>query len=416
MKKKVFLTVVLVALIGVFSFANVTLNFIEVLTSPARTRLLKEIIADFEKLNPDIKINLISPPYEQADQKANLMLNTNQPLDIIEVRDYTVKQYINNGKLENLENYLVDWEHNDTLTFVANKAARTVEDTAYLVPQFFFIKGLFIRTDILEELGVNYIPKTLSELVELCIDITDPDKNQYGFGFRGKSWEFKFSDLFATSFLSDIDPSNIYKTKTGEVYFDDPRAIEGLRMYVRLFEKAVPSDGINWGFNEQVNSFVSGTTPFLIQDPDTVALVDDMLGRDYYTVVPVPIGPSGKAYMDYGFSGLGIPSYSQHKEEAWEFIKYISSPEVNAYFSKNYGPLPVHTSTYEEDPYFSSGVYTAWSYMMDHPETYIFATYPLNSEKWPGWPEIHQQDMQSVLLGNMTIEEAAEKWTEFWEE
>lgn len=416
MKKKVFLTVVLVALIGVFSFAEVTLNFIEVLTSPARTRLLKEIIADFEKLNPDIKINLISPPYEQADQKANLMLNTNQPLDIIEVRDYTVKQYVNNGKLENLENYLVDWEHNDTLTFVANKAARTVEDTAYLVPQFFFIKGLFVRTDILEELGVNYVPKTLSELVELCIDITDPNKNQYGFGFRGKSWEFKFSDLFATSFLSDIDPSNIYKTKTGEVYFDDPRAIEGLRMYVRLFENAVPSDGINWGFNEQVNSFVSGTTPFLIQDPDTVALVDDMLGRDYYTVVPVPVGPSGKAYMDYGFSGLGIPSYSQHKEEAWEFIKYISSPEVNAYFSKNYGPLPVHTSTYEEDPYFSSGVYTAWSYMMNHPETYIFATYPLNSEKWPGWPEIHQQDMQSVLLGNMTIEEAAEKWTEFWEE
>jgi multiple sugar transport system substrate-binding protein len=161
-------------LIGVFSFGVVTLNFIEVLTSPARTQVIKEIIADFEAKNPDIKINLISPPYEQADQRATLMLNTNQALDIIEVRDYTVKQFVNNGKLENLESYLARWEHNDTLTFVANQAARTVDDTAFIVPQFFFIKGLFVRTDVLEELGVNYIPKTMSELVELCIEITDP--------------------------------------------------------------------------------------------------------------------------------------------------------------------------------------------------------------------------------------------------
>ena len=414
MKKRVFISLLLVMLIGVFSFGVVTLNFIEVLTSPARTQVIKEIIADFEAKNPDIKINLISPPYEQADQRATLMLNTTQALDIIEVRDYTVKQFVNNGKLENLESYLSGWEHNDTLTFVANQAARTVDNTAFIVPQFFFIKGLFVRTDVLEELGVNYIPKTMSELVELCIEITDPDKNQFGFGFRGKSWEFKFSDLIATSFLSDIDAANIYKTQSGDVYFDDPRALEGLKMYVRLFEGGVPADGINWGFNEQVNAFVSGITPFLIQDPDTVALVDEMLGREYYTVVPVPVGPSGKAYLDYGFSGLGIPSYSKHKEEAWEFIKYISSPEVNAYYSKSYGPLPIHSSTYENDPYFSSGVYTAWSYMMSHPEKYVFASYPLDSEKWPGWPEIHQQDMQSLLLGYTTIEAVAAKWAEYW--
>jgi len=405
-------------LIGVLSFsasAKVTLNFIEVLTSLERTNLLKGIISDFETLYPDIHINLISPPYEQADQKVTLMLNTNQPLDIVEVRDYTIQQYVNNKKLLNLESNLASWPDSSTLLPIAWQAARTVDNTAYIVPQDFFIKALFYRKDILEKLGINYVPKTMSELFEICKEITDPSKNQYGFAFRGKSWEFIFSDLISGSFLDDLDVNNIYRKTDGKVYFNDPRAVQGLKLYIRFFKETTPKDGINWGFNEQVNAFVSGTTPFLIQDPDTVALLDKMLGREKYMVAPVPVGPSGKAYPDYGFAGLGIPSYSKHKKEAWKFIEYISSPKVNAYFCRNYGPLPVHSVTYETDSYFSTGVYLAWAYMMEYPEKYVFSKYPLNSSKWPGWPQVHEVDMQSLLLGKVSIEEVVDRWAKYWQ-
>jgi len=38
------------------------------------------------------------------------MLNSNQELDIIEVRDHTVKQYVNNDKLVDLSSYMSNWE------------------------------------------------------------------------------------------------------------------------------------------------------------------------------------------------------------------------------------------------------------------------------------------------------------------
>jgi multiple sugar transport system substrate-binding protein len=99
--------ILLVAFTLLFSAAasaqTITLNMLEVITSPERTALLNTLIAEYEALNPNIKINLISPPYEQSDQKATLMLNTNQPLDIVEVRDYTVKQFVNNNKLTVVE-------------------------------------------------------------------------------------------------------------------------------------------------------------------------------------------------------------------------------------------------------------------------------------------------------------------------
>lgn len=417
MKKLISLFIILSIIfsISTVSIAKITLNFIEVLTSPERTNLLNEIIADFESIYPDIQINLISPPYEQAEHKAILMLNTNQPLDIIEVRDHTLKQHVNNKKLVNLENFLESWINSKTLLPITLETARTIDNNAYIIPHGFYVNALFYRKDILNKLGIEQAPETVSELFEICQKITNPAKNQYGFCFRGKAGNYNLANIIISSFIDDIDRNNIYLKVDGKPYFNDSRAIEGLGLFVRLFEETSPKDAINWGFNEQVNAFISGITPFLVQQSDTIPLLDKMLGREKYMVAPQPIGPSGKVYIRYGFAGYAIPSYSEHKEEAWEFIKYLSSPEVNSYFCKNYGPIPIHSITYETHPHFSKEIYSAWKIMIDNPEKYVFAKLPIDSPKWPGWPQIHDSDMQSLLLGKMSVDEAANKWTEYWQ-
>lgn len=417
MKKGIGGLLVCILLASVMSCAGsgkVQLNFMETMTSPERTVILKQIISDYEKENPNVTINLISPPYDQAENKETLMLNNKQPLDIIEVRDYSVRQFVNNKKLENLEKRIAAWDEGKDLLPITLASARTVDNTAYILPQFFYIKALFVRTDILAKNGITTYPKTMDELIADCIKITNKKTNQYGFDFRGKSNEFKISDLVLLADVADINPDNIYTKADGSFSLSDPAAMAAFDQYVKLFKESVPADGINWGFNEQVNSFVSGTTPFLIQDPDTVALVDSQLGRDKYTVVPLPVGKSGKAYLDYGFASLAIPSYSKHKDAAWKFITYMSSPKQNSLLCQKYGPLPVHASTFKDDPFFSSGVYQAWSTEMSDTNSYVFVKYPLGSEKWPGWAQLHEQYMQSVLLGKMTPAEATAKYAEYW--
>jgi multiple sugar transport system substrate-binding protein len=393
---------------------KVELNFLEVMTSPERTAMLNGIIADYEKQNPNVTINLISPPYESADNKLTMMLNNNAKLDIVEVRDYTLRQLVNNKKLENLENRIAAWSGGKDLLPIALSSARTVDNTAYVVPQFFYIKALFVRTDILAAKGIKEMPQTLDELIADCKKVTDRPKGKFGFGWRGKSNEFKFSDLFQLSDVANIDPANIYRTKDGKVSLSDPKAQAALAKYVNLFKDSVPPDGINWGFNEQVDAFVSGVTTFLIQDPDTVALVDKQLGRDKYTVIPLPVGASGKAVVDFGFIGLGVTSYSSTKDAAWDFIKFISSAKQNAGFCKQYGPLPVHASTYAEDDFFSKGVYQAWRKEMSDQKHYLFVKYPIDSAKWPAWSQTHEQVMQSLLLGKISMAEATAKFENYW--
>jgi len=419
MKRLIIVMLSIFLLLSVLSFsalaAKVELNFIEAYTNPDRKILLKEIISDFEKLHPDIKINLISPPYEQATQKIVLMLSTKQPLDIVEVKADTIGLYVGNNYLLNLESYLAAWSDSKTLLPTVWQLARTVDNTAYVIPSTVYSRTLYYRTDILKELGVDSIPKNIQELFEVCKEITDPLKNQYGFCFRGKNQQIDNIHYLVLPFLDDLDTNNLYRKTNGKVVWDDPRVAEALKLYVRLFKETSPKDSINWGFNEQINAFGAGITPIILQDADFIGACDETIGRDKFMMAPTPVGPYGKVYIIFSFPSLGIVSHSKYKEEAWEFIKYFLSPEVNGYYNKNSSGLPIHSVTFKDDPYFSSGIFSPWAYMMEHPEVYVVGQPPRASPKYAEWMQVSNDDLQSLLLGNMSIEKLMNKWAEYWQ-
>jgi multiple sugar transport system substrate-binding protein len=397
------------------SSGKIELNFLEVMGNHGRTEVLKGMIAEYEKTHPNVKINLISPPYEQADVRLALSLNAQEPLDIVEVRDLTATGYVNNGWLTDLSPYINNWNEAGTLLTIAKEAASAAGGKPYFIPQTFMFKALFLRTDILAKLGVTQYPSTLEELYALSKRITNPSQNQYGFTHRGKGNPFKSSDPLIVSAVRNIDTKNLYKLKNGTSIFDSPEFLVGLKNYVDLFKNASPPDSINWGFIEQINAFVSGITPILVQDPDTVPLLDEYLKRDQYTVIPLPRGYSGTAYVDNGYAGYGIPTYSKNKDAAWEFIAFISSHTQNSLFCKAYGALPTHTTSYTSDPYFSTGVFQAWQAEMNSPSGQVtFIKYPFDSPKFAGWSQVQEQYLQSTLLGQTTPEQAVKAWSDYW--
>ena len=417
MKGKIFtLFVVLMLLTLTIGMAaqKITLNMVQVFTSPQRTQILQSIINEFEALHPNVHINLISPPYESAYQKIYLMLSTNQPLDIVEVGDWSLEGVVQLGKMENLEPYISKWKGSKDLIPGLLNAVRVTGGKAYIIPNGVYAKTLFYRPDVLAKYGITKIPQTMQELYNDCVKITNPSKNQYGFDFRGTGLPTNFIDIVTTSYIDNVDPSNMYKLTNGKLWFKDPRALKGLKLYLNFYRNTAPSDAINWGFDEQVNAFVSGTTPFLFQDPDTTGLLNSLLKKGQYKTAPLPVGPSGKVYPSYGFGGWGIANYSKHKDLAWEFIKFFTTPMISAYFCKEYGALPVLKSVFENDPYFNSGVFEGWKEMFANPKKYVFTSYPLANKGWPKWTKFQQDTMQQALLGRISLDELTTKWNDYW--
>ncbi|MDR2178386.1 MAG: sugar ABC transporter substrate-binding protein [Treponema sp.] len=396
------------------SQGKIELNFLEVMTNPGRTEIFNKIIAEYESLHPNVKINMISPPYEQADNRLSMSLTAQEPLDIIEVRDLTASQFVTNSWLADLTPYVEKWEPWNDFLSTGKDLAAAAGGKPHMIPQYFYVPALFIRTDVLAKQGITKFPETLSELYALCKQITDPSRGQYGYAIRGRANPFRQADLLVLSNVRNVDTKNFYKLKDGTNVYDSPDYAASLSDYVDLFKNAVPSDGVNWGFNEQISSFGSGITPFLMQDPDAVPEVDKLLSRDQYTVIPMPVGNTGIFHYEPGFAGLGIPSYSKNKEAAWDFIAFMSSPERNAMICKNYGALPVYNSTFANDPYFSGGVYAAWNTILSQPEKYVTVRYPYGSEKYPGWSQVHEQYLQSTFLGQTSPAQAVKAWSDYW--
>ena len=394
------------------SSGKIKLTFFETMTSPGRTQVLQNLIAEYESLNPNIEIELISPPYEQADNRLSMMLNSNQELDVIEVRDYTQKQFVNNGKLLDLTPYIETWAEKDDFLPVAHEISRNVDDTPYILTSCLYVKALLVRTDILEKYGIP-IPTTMDEMYEASKQLAAADPTQFGYALRGKSNTFKISDVLMFGNVGDINTEMCYETNDGKYWLDNENGKKAMEQYLDLYKNGCPADSINWGFNEQINGFISGTTPFLVQDPDVIGSLEGQLDPSLYTVVPLPVGTSGYRYLDYGYNGFAVSTTSKHPDEAWAFIAWLNGSEKNAEFCKAYGPLPVFQSIYENDDYFSSDKYKAWADELVAEDT-IFVKFPIDSEKYPAWAQVQEQGMQAMLMGTVSVDDTIKAFKEYW--
>ena len=147
MKKIVALCLTIALLLGVAAGVladdKVTLTFAETMTSPERTLVLQKAIEDFQAANPNITVELVSPPYESAETKVASMLAAGQEVDIVEIRDNSVGAWINNGFLYALDGLVGDWDGKDQLVDAALLAGASMGDATYFIPQFLYVKALW---------------------------------------------------------------------------------------------------------------------------------------------------------------------------------------------------------------------------------------------------------------------------------
>ena len=409
------------ALVMVFALAvpamaddSITLTFAETMTSPERTLVLEEAIAAYEKDHPNVTIELVSPPYESAETKVASMLAAGQEVDIVEIRDNSVGAWVNNGFLYELDELVAGWDGKDELVDAALLAGASMGDATYFIPQYLYVKALMVRTDILAKLGVTEMPKTTDEFYAVCKQITDPAKGQYAFALRGIGSPCKTTDIMWATEVPDISLDNLYLTNDGKFYMDSEGGRKALADYYGLFTECCPPDAVNWGYNDQINGFVSGTTPFLVQDPDAVGSVSGSLSPDQYTAIPMPVGASGKRYLDYGYAGLAVAAASEHPAEAFDFIKYMISAEVNASICEFYGALPVNKGAYEASEMFELPVYKAWAEEMADEAT-VFTKFPLEDPRFTEYSStVNLAAYQSFLLGQTTADEMIATCKDFW--
>ncbi|WP_144793194.1 sugar ABC transporter substrate-binding protein [Microbacterium paludicola] len=393
---------------------DVELQMVESLTNPARTELLRGLLDDFEAENPGVTVKLVSPPTEQADQTIQQMLQSGKGVDVLEVRDLTVGPFSNNGWLYDMTDDLSDWDGWDALTENARSAADTDGQTFYL-PYGFYGLSLFYRTDLVAEAGFDGPPTSWKELLEQAEAIQDPSNNIYGYAFRGgTNGNTNVVAAIEAYTVDDLDIDNAFLLEDGSTIFSAPEAQEAADDYFELFAKGSPPSAVSWGYPEMVAGFTNGSTAFLLQDPEVIATVQDSnLAEDQWDTAPLLTGPTGKAAQPLAVAGWGVAEASEHKEEAVKLIEFLSSAEPATEFAQSNSLVPIIAAA-ADDEFYSTGPWTSYVTMTENPDTYVNVQQPRGVSWWTEWAQKADQDVQNVLLGNMTTTELLESWDAYW--
>jgi len=200
---------------------------------------------------------------------------------------------------------------------------------------------LFVEAGIVDEEGKAKPPETWEELLEdakkLTVDLDGDGKiDRYGLGW----YACRISDGITQQFLPFLASYGAgfwdEETWTAEGIINSPEAVEACEMFCRFYDEgAVDPATATWFVSEIMGAaftdkFAMSLTWVSFAGAYDDPAVSETAGKWAYAPLPCHVMPDGtkKCGATYGSQGIGINAFSKHKEEAWEYIKWYMSPEV----------------------------------------------------------------------------------------
>ncbi|MFD0677599.1 MULTISPECIES: ABC transporter substrate-binding protein [unclassified Paenibacillus] len=312
---------------------------------------------EFEKLHPNVQIETTVLPSaaEDIDTKLNAAKLSGTMPDIFSAYLAFMGSRGAKGDFAPLDAYISKWDEKADVMESAMTAGKYQDKTLGLgffpAPEI-----LTYRKDYFQEAGLdpNKPPATWEELASYAEKLTKKDANG-NVTRAGFDIPYTSADVFVEPFLRQNGAKLIDEQQSVPV-LNDSKAIEGLKFLVDLDSKKVSipynyqkKDEIPFISGKSAMSFLqtSGISNLIKNNPD----LKDKLG-----FAPVLKKEAKVAFNGYRLFTIG--NTSKHKDEAFEFIKFMMS---NDQVWKRYKDLkiPVVKKSLEkqftdEDPAFNS--------------------------------------------------------------
>lgn len=394
-------------LLATAAIAETNLKLVEVITSPERTVVLQGLVDEFEAANPDVSVEIVSLPWGSAFEKLATMVAGGDIPDVVEMPDTWAALYAGSDQLISLTDHVSGWEHAGTLTEKTVAMGSQAGDL-YMIPYGFYLRAMFYNKKLLAEAGIENPPGTMEEFMAAAAAVSELD-GKYGYCLRGGPGGTNGWIMFAAA----MNGTNNFFTDDGKSRINEPDSVKGIQFMLDLYQKGyTPKDAVNWGFNEIVAGFYSGTCAFLDQDPDALIAIAERMPAEDFAVIPMPLGPSGKAFPTIGFSGWSIFKSTEHEDAAFDLVAALSSPEANKTWAKRVGVIPIHKGA-DQDPYFQTEQFAGWFAELNGAE-YEPTTMPTHLEEWGYFTStVLLESAQEALLGQRDAQDLADSWAAF---
>ncbi|MEZ8143003.1 sugar ABC transporter substrate-binding protein [Enterovibrio norvegicus FF-33] len=379
---------------------------------------MQKLSEEFEKQNPDIKLNWVTLEEGVLRQRVTTDIATKGgQFDVMTIGMYETPIWAEKGWLKEIETDAA-YDVDDLLPSM--RAGLSVDGKLYAVPFYGESSMVMYRKDLVDKAGMTVPDRaTWGHIRDVAAAIHDPDNGVYGICLRGKpGWgdNTAFVTTMANSFGAQWFDEN-WKPQ-----LNSPEWNHAVNFYVDLLSTYGPPGSSSNSFNEILALFNEGKCGMWIDATIAASFITDPKQSKVHDKVAFAQSPV--AVTDRGANwlwawALAVPAATQNTEAAQKFVTWATSKDYIKLVAEKNGwasvPTGTRQSTYETQAFLDAASFAEAELAA------INSADPANSTQNPSpyvgvqfaaIPEFQAigiatgQQLSSALAGKTTVEKA----------
>ena len=418
------LLVILLAVLVVLSFAKVKIQFWHAM-SGWRIQLIQSMADEFMKLHPDIEVEVqYTGSYRDTLNKLIAAVKAGNPPHIVQIYDIGTQVMIDGGIAVPMQELIDKDKSFDIGKFLPQVLNYyKVNGKLYSMPFNSSNPILYYNKTLFKKAGLdpNHPPRTFEELLEYAKKLTVKDANgnivQAGITWPLHAWFFE--QFMAVQNAPLVDNNNGRTGRATRAIFNSKAGLRFFRLWYDLTKSGamINTKKEDWDAADQY--FLSQKVAMLITSTSDVSYIAKMAKENGFELgtafLPRPKGTKSGGVV-IGGASLWIIGGHPDKETkaAWEFVKFMASPEMQIKWHTGTGYFPIRKDAVEmllEQGYYAEhpNHLTALLQLLLSNQTYNTRGAVIGA--FPQVRDVIETAIERMLNGEMTPEEAL-KWAE----
>lgn len=306
--------------------------------------VVAELIPEFEKENPGIRVDIQNIPWTAAHEKLLTAFAADGLPDVCQLGNTWIPEFAALDTLQPLQPYVDSSKVVDPKDYFAGIWDTSVIDgQLYGVPWYVDTRLLFYRKDMLRDAGVETLPQTWAEWEQAMAAVKKHvGPKRYAILMPINEFEQQLS-----LGLQLDDP--LLRDHNNYGNFRSPGFRKALGFYANMFEQDWAPKMSETQISNVWDEFFNGFYAFYISGPWNIRefrKLEPAALKGQWGTMPLP-GPDGPGAGIAGGTSLVIFRKSQQKDAAWKLIEFLSRPQTQARFHALIGDMPPRRSTWE---------------------------------------------------------------------
>lgn len=305
--------------------------------------VVAELLRDFEREHPDIRVDLQQIPWTAAHEKLLTAFAADGLPDVCQLGNTWLAEFATLGTLEPVQ-ARVDAsavvEQGDYFPGIWD--TNVVDGQLYGVPWYVDTRLLYYRKDLLAQAGITHPPATWAEWEQAMAALVRAG------GPSSHAILMPLNEFEPPLSLALQTGEPLLRDDDGRGNFDSPGFRRALAFYARIFEQGWAPKVSETQISNVWDEFFRGRYAFYLSGPWNMrefrrrqpAGMEEAWGT-----MPLP-GPDGPGAGIAGGTSLVLFRSSRHKEAAWKLVEFLSRPDIQQRFHRLIGNLPPRRSTW----------------------------------------------------------------------